>query len=112
MDLKKGLLLTTLLTLIACAPTRQAKMEPVVQLGHSLSAVAVAVSTDSRFVLSGSDDQTVKLWELSTGREIRTFKGIDAQVTAVAFSPDGQTALAGYMDGTLAFWEIATGRKI
>ena len=112
MNSKRVLLFITVLTLVACATTKQEKMEPVVQLGHSSAAVSVAVSTDSRFVLSGSDDKTIKLWELSTGREIRTFKGIDSQVTAVAFSPNGQIALAGYMNGTLALWEISTGRKI
>jgi len=111
MIFKRIFLTTALSVMIACAATKQ-NLVPVVQLGHSAAAVAIAFSPDSRFVLSGSDDRTMKLWEVSTGREIRTFRGIDSNVTAVAYSPDGSRALAGYMDGTVAIWEVATGRLL
>jgi WD40 repeat protein len=84
MLLIRALLLTALTVLTACAVAKQ-NMVPVVQLGHSAAAVAIAFSPDSRFVLSGSDDRTMKLWEVSTGREIRTFRGIDSNVTAMAY---------------------------
>jgi len=111
MLLKRILLILGLAILTACVASKQ-NMIPVVQLGHSAAAVAVAFSPDGRFVLSGSDDRTLKLWEVSTGREIRTFTKVDSNVTAVAYSPDGQTAFSGHMDGTVAFWEISTGRLI
>ena len=111
MTLYRSLIITALTILIACTAIKQ-NMIPVVQFGHSAAAVSVAFSPDGRFMISGSDDQTVKLWEVSTGREIRTFKGIGSNVTAVAFSPDGLAALSGYMNGTLALWEVSTGQKM
>jgi len=84
MVLKRSLIITALTVLIACAVVKQ-NMVPVVQLGHSAAAVSIAFSPDSRFALSGSDDQTMKLWEISTGREIRTFKGINSRVTAAEY---------------------------
>ena len=52
------------------------KPEIFVQTGHSSSADSIAFSPDGRYVLSGSGDKTLKLWEVATGREIRLLKGI------------------------------------
>ncbi len=62
--------------------------------------------------MSGSYDKTVKLWQVSTGREIRIFNGHSKGVTAVAFSPDGQLALSGSLDKTVKLWQVSTGREI
>ncbi len=45
-------------------------IETVIQRGHELAVVAVAVSPDSNYVVTGSRDKSAKLWELSTGREV------------------------------------------
>jgi WD40 repeat protein len=57
-------------------------------------------------------DKTLKLWDIATGREIRTFVGHTDSVIAVAFSPDGRNALSGSSDRTLKFWDVATGKEI
>jgi hypothetical protein len=109
MIFKRTFLIAALAVMIACAATKQ-NMVPVVQLGHSAATVAIAFSPDGKFVLSGSDDRTMKLWEVSTGREIRTFRGDDSNVTAVAYSPDGRLALSGSTDGTVKLWDMITGK--
>jgi WD40 repeat protein len=91
-------------------PNRQ-KMEAVVQIGHLDEVFSGAISPDGRYLLSGSLDTTMKLWEISTGREIRTFKGHPESVNAVAFSPDGQLALSG-SGKAVRLWDIFTGRGI
>jgi WD40 repeat protein len=91
-------------------PNRQ-KMEAVVQIGHLDEVYSGAISPDGRYLLSGSLDTTMKLWEISTGREIRTFKGHPESVNAVAFSPDGQLALSG-SGKAVRLWDIFTGRGI
>ena len=83
--------------------------------GHSGDVTSVAFSPDGRYALSGSSDKTLKLWEVSTGRLIRTFKGHSkwgAWVSSVDFSPDGRYALSGSKDKTLKLWEVSTGRLI
>jgi len=87
-------------------------LETVIQLGHSSLVTSVAFSPDGKYALSGSDDKTLKLWEISSGREIRSFKGHSDDVESVAFSPDGKYALSGSGDSTLKLWEISSGREI
>ncbi|MEW6615674.1 MAG: caspase family protein [Thermodesulfobacteriota bacterium] len=83
-----------------------------VQLGHTGGIKSVTFSPDGRYALSGSTDHTLKLWEISTGREMRTFTGHTNNVASVAFSPDGRYALSGSEDKTLKLWDIATWRAI
>ena len=74
----------------------------VVQAGHSIFWVrSVAFSPDGRTLVSGSEDDTLKLWNVSSGRELRTFIGHSDPVTSVAFSPDGKTVLSGSNDKSI-----------
>jgi len=80
--------------------------------GHSDLVLSVAFSSDGKYILSGSDDKTLKLWDIETGREIRTFKGHLNYVRAVAFDPDGKYAISGSFDDTVRLWNVSTGREI
>ncbi|HEY9605211.1 MAG TPA: protein kinase [Allocoleopsis sp.] len=68
------------------------------------------LSADGQFAVSGSDDCTLKLWDVATGRCLRTFKGHTALVSAVCLSPDGELVVSGSDDYTLKLWEASTGR--
>jgi len=57
-------------------------------------------------VLSGSEDGTLELWDVETGKCIRTFEGHWAKVMSVSFSPDGRYVLSGSEDGTLELWVL------
>jgi WD40 repeat protein len=57
--------------------------------GHSDSVWSVAFSPDSKQVISGSDNNTVRLWDAATGRALQTLEGHSSGVSSVAFSPDG-----------------------
>jgi WD40 repeat protein len=65
--------------------------------GHLDWVRSVAFSPDGRTLASGSFDTTIKLWDVTTRREIATLKGHSWSVKSVAFSPDGKTlAFVGY----------------
>jgi WD40 repeat protein len=82
------------------------------QLGHSGPVQSVSFSPDGRYALSGSQDQTLKLWDISSGREVRSFQGHSHRVFSIAFSPDGMYALSGSEDKTLKLWDINSGIEI
>ena len=87
-------------------------VEIVPQMGHSMSVTSVAFSPDGKTALSGSADNMVKLWDLATGRVIRSLEGHSETVASVAYSPDGKTALSGSHNKTVRLWDLATGREI
>jgi len=58
---------------------------------------------------SGSRDNTIKLWEVSTGKALLTLKGHRGWVESVAFSPDGLMLASGSYDHTIKLWEVSTG---
>ncbi|CUS86186.1 WD domain-containing protein, G-beta repeat-containing protein [Candidatus Kryptonium thompsonii] len=91
------------------------KPEVFVQLGHSDRVTSIAFSPDGKTFVSGSADNTLKLWDVSTGKEIRTFRGHSGDVTSVAFSPDGKIIISGsggLFDNTLKLWDVSTGKEI
>src|SRR5262249_19169218 len=64
---------------------------------------------DGRHALSGSNDKTLRLWDLKTGETLRTLEGHTFLVTAVAVAADGSRALSGSSDNTLRLWDLVTG---
>jgi hypothetical protein len=72
--------------------------------GHKRSVDSVAVSPDGQTLVSGSHDNTIKVWELSTGKLVRTLTSHERWVHSVAISPDGQTLVSGSEDKTIKVW--------
>jgi RNA polymerase sigma factor (sigma-70 family) len=97
------------------------RSKPIGQ-AHKHEVGTLALSPDGRLLLSGSLDRTVRLWEVLTGQEIRTFDKHQRAVGAVAFSPDGRLAASG--GGNLGvpydvkdpprirLWDVASGDEI
>src|SRR2546430_3405164 len=85
------------------------KSELVVQAWHTNSVNSVAFNPDGRMILSASDDHTLKLWDVATGRLIRTFKGHADEVTRAVFSPDGRL-MPAVSGRDCRVWVQATGK--
>ena len=89
--------------------------------GHVASVRSVAISPDSQTIASGSDDNTIKVWHLTSGNLIHTLtwqSGVfqlhreATWFTSVAISPDGQTLASGCLDKSLKLWNWNSGKLI
>ena len=82
--------------------------------GHSGRVRSVSFSPDGQVLASGSSDDTIKLWDVGSRREIATLKGHSYGVSSVSFSPDGQVlASTGSWDDTIIkLWDVGSRREI
>ncbi|MEZ4866010.1 MAG: BTAD domain-containing putative transcriptional regulator [Caldilineaceae bacterium] len=78
--------------------------------GHADWIRSVAFSPDGSLLVSGSYDQTVRLWEVMTGQERHVLAGHTKSVLAVAFAPDGQLVASAGRDRTVRLWQVQRGQ--
>jgi WD40 repeat protein len=67
----------------------------------------VSFSPDGRQIVSGSADNTLKVWDAETGQLALTLEGHSDYVNSVSFSPDGRRIVSGSYDDTLKVWDIS-----
>lgn len=80
--------------------------------GHTDSVLTVAIAPNGNLIASGGNDNYIRLWDINTGKEIKTIKGHSSSVSAVNFSPDGKILASGSWDKTIRLWEVQTGNEI
>ena len=81
--------------------------------GHKNSVTSVAFSPDGKYIVSGSSDKTIRMWDAQTGKLVSDpFEGHTDQVTSVAFSPDGKYIVSGSSDKTIRMWDAQTGKLV
>ena len=71
---------------------------------------SVAISPLGNFVVSGSEDSTLQLWDLRSQRVMRTLPGHTEEVTSLQFSPDGRMLVSASTDNTIKIWNLAMSR--
>ena len=77
--------------------------------GHSDAVRSVAISADSKYVVTGSNDKTARIWDLKDGKERSVLKGHSKGVTAVAISSDSQYVVTASEDKTARVWNLKNG---
>ena len=80
--------------------------------GHTDEVYSVAYSPDGTKIVSGSHDNTIKIWDANTGQCLKTLEGHSLDVNSVAYSPDGTKIISGSYDNTIKIWDANTGQCI
>ena len=81
-------------------------------LGHTDCVNSVTVSNDDRWIVSGSDDNSVHVWDASTGVELMELKGHTNYVFSVAVSSDSKWIVSGSLDNSVRVWDVSTGLEL
>jgi WD40 repeat protein len=83
-----------------------------ISTNYYFGVYCMALSPDGKYALAGFSWGVLTLWNVATGKEVRTFSGHDKDIEAVTFSSDGRYALSGSRDNTIKLWDVASGKEI
>ena len=77
--------------------------------GHQRWVRCVCYSTDGTKLLSGSDDATIKVWDVTTGKRLRTLRGHQYSILVLDYHPTEEKAISCSTDSTIKEWDLTTG---
>lgn len=82
--------------------------------GHTDCVSSVAYAPDGKHLVSGSgdDDQSVRLWDMLTGEQLKVFEGHTDYVSSVIFSPDGKHLVSASDDQSIRLWDASSGEEL
>jgi WD40 repeat protein len=81
--------------------------------GHTSASVnTITWHPNCNYVLTGSDDRTVRMWDIHNGRCVRLLAGCGDGVNVVRVSPSGKYAAGADYSGIVHIWDLGTGRKV
>ncbi|KAG2743287.1 WD40 repeat-like protein [Suillus brevipes Sb2] len=96
--------------------TRKGQLVPHVKMtlkGHEEDVNDVAFILGTRLLVSGSNDESLRVWDLDTGEQVgEPLLGHDADVERIAASPDGRWIASGADNGSILVWEVATDKTV
>jgi WD40 repeat protein len=106
------LLVRLILGSFQAAETTMTRPELVLQTGHSWSVNCVAFAPGGQWLASGGADNTIRLWDVATGRELRALTGHTGYINSLSLTRDGQLLASGSNDLTIKIWNVFTGREM
>lgn len=90
-----------------------ATRESLVRFSPHGAVADAALSPDGKLLVTGSWDQSAKIWDVATGQAVHKLDGLHrGYVNSVQFSPDGLTILTASDDATARLWDVATGKPV
>ncbi len=87
-------------------------LETVIQRGHSRQITCASYSPDGKYVATGSADNSVKIWNVASGKEIRSFGQHTGSLRSVQFSPDGTKIISTATDNKIYVFETISGNVL
>src|SRR5438132_7524121 len=86
--------------------------ELVLQTGHTTRINCVVFGPKGKWLASGGADNQIKLWDVASGRELRSLNGHTGWIKSLAVSTDGLWLASGSNDRTIKVWNVTTGVEV
>ena len=80
--------------------------------GHTGKIISVAISSDNTFIISGSEDKTIRIWDVASGNLLNVLEGHTSRISSVALSKNDQFIVSGSLDKTVRLWDRVTGESV
>ncbi len=80
--------------------------------GHEDTTYAIDFSTDGKYLVSGSYDKSIVIWDVAAGKQVKTLRGHNDAVYDVKFSPDGTLVASASGDETVKIWHVESGQRL
>jgi WD40 repeat protein len=93
-------------------PMRLGSAQLAVLRGHGVAVFSVAFSPQGDRIVSGSHDDTIRVWDASNGAELAVLHGHKDSVKSVAFSHRGDRIVSGSKDNTVRVWDASSGAEL
>ena len=79
---------------------------------HEDTITCITFSPDGKHLISGSKDETIQIWEVSTCNRLKTLTGHKDWVNSVTFSPNGQLLMSAAGDNSIRLWDLDAGVEV
>jgi len=73
--------------------------------------MSISMSSDDRLIVTGSRDKLIHLWDVATGKKMKTLRAHERAVTMVEFVTQHREIVSASLDGSLIFWDLYGGSK-
>jgi WD40 repeat protein len=112
--MKKLFTLLLFITIVLQTHAQQSldSLRLVLPVGHSNSISCAVFSPDGKLALTASEDNTARIYEVTSGKELTVLSGHSDRVYSAVFSPNGKLALTVGKDGLACIWDVVSGKEL
>ncbi len=97
---------------LATSRANETSLRIVPQVGHTERVHSASFSPDGKLIVTGSWDNSAKVWDVLTGKLLLTLSGHRDPIASASFSGDGKRIVTGSMDKTAKVWDVRTGKEL